>query len=130
MAVLFVCLNYFMVKTIPARTRNSLVGRGHSQNTEAQQGEHNINSWCSVYACTAMTRRQHVILAEMLCRLNSLFKNKEKYAENIHACDATAVFMSWLLHAISGSSINAEPSSSYITPKYYKAVILSNSHQL
>lgn len=71
-----------------------------------------------------------MILAEMLCRWSSSFKNKEKYAENTHACGATAVFVSWLLHVISGSSINAEASSLYITSKYYKADILSNSHQL
>lgn len=129
MAVLFVCSIYLMVKAsndIPACTRNRSVRRRRSHST----GDRNINSWCSVNACTAMTRKQHVILAEMLCRLSSSFKTKEKYAENIYACDATAVFMSWLLHVLSSSTINTEPSSSYITPKYYKAVTLTNSHQL
>lgn len=77
-----------------------------------------------------VVKKQHVILAEMFCMLSSSFKTKEKYAENTYACDAMAVFMNWLLHEISGSFKNTEPSSSYITPRYYKADILTNSHQL
>jgi len=75
-------------------------------------------------------KKQHVILAEMLFRLSSSYKTKEKYAENIYVCDATAVFMSWLIHEISGSFKNTEPSSSYITPRYYKADIITNPHLL
>lgn len=130
----FVCSNYFMVKAskqVRLCTHKEQTGRrGCSHNTEAQQRDCNVNSQSSVYACTAITRKQHVILAEMLCRLRSSLTTKEKYVENIYACDAKAVFMSWLLLVISGSSINTEPSSSYITPKYYKTDILTNSHQL
>lgn len=130
----FVYPNYFVVKAskqVHLCTCKEQTGkRGRSHDAEAQQRDRNINSQSSVYACIAITRKQHVILAEMLCRLSSSFKTKEKYVESIYACDAKALLMSWLLHAVSGSSINTEPSSSYITPKYYKTDLLTNSHQL
>lgn len=103
----FKCFIVKASKGTPPHTRNRLVKRECSHDTEAQQRDYNPNSWTFMWACTAVTvKMQHVIPGEIFRSLCSHLKLKKNILRILIAVMTATVFMPWLLCVILSSFIN------------------------